>query len=59
MKMPNQSPPVMRSVSPAAMLKPGVNASQGITCQLCLAACNQLSGLAKTLCIAACDATVC
>ena len=42
MVLPNQSPPVARHVSRAAMLKSGIGASQGIPCQLCHAACDQL-----------------
>ena len=58
MRLPNQSVPVMRSAgsSPA---RTGIGMSQSVPCQLCMAACNQLGGIAKTLCILACNATVC
>lgn len=61
MKLPNQSPPVMRQVSTAAMLKPGIAASSlgGIACTICHAGCSALPEPAKTLCNIACDHTVC
>jgi hypothetical protein len=57
MKMPNQSKPVLRSVS-TTPTQDGV-ALSGVACDLCMAACNQLSGIAKMLCQAACNSTVC
>lgn len=58
MRLPNQSPPVMRSVSNAAMLKTGIEAS-GIACTLCHMGCNALPEPARTVCNLACDHTVC
>jgi hypothetical protein len=57
MRIPSQSKPVMRDIS-ATPMKHGVMAS-GIACDLCMAACNELSGFAKTLCQLACSKTVC
>jgi hypothetical protein len=57
MRLPKQSKPVARSVS-SSPAKVGV-APSSIPCDLCMAACNQLSGIAKTLCVMACNATVC
>jgi hypothetical protein len=58
MNLPRQSPPVMRNVTTASLLKTGVEAS-GIACTLCHMGCDHLSGMAKTLCNLACDHTVC
>jgi hypothetical protein len=57
MRIPSQSKPVTRGVStsPAA---DSVGPSS-IQCDLCMLACNQLSGIAKALCQAACNNTVC
>ncbi len=57
MRMPNQTPPVARGIS-TGPAKNGTGPSS-IPCDLCMAACNQLSGIAKTLCVMACNATVC
>jgi hypothetical protein len=57
MRMPIQSKPVSRGVSPAAM-KDAV-APSGVACDLCMAACDQLGGFKKTLCQLACNHTVC
>lgn len=57
MRMPNQTPPVARGIS-TGPAKNGTGPSS-IPCDLCMAACNQLSGFAKTLCVMACNATVC
>ena len=45
MRLPKQSKPVARSVS-SSPSKVGV-APSSIPCDLCMAACNQLSGIAK------------
>jgi hypothetical protein len=58
MRMPTQSPPVERRVSASALRQGGLAAS-GIACDLCMAGCNELSGIAKTLCQLACQKTVC
>jgi hypothetical protein len=57
MRMPIQSKPVSRGVSPAAM-KDTV-APSGVACDLCMAACDQLGGFKKTLCQLACNHTFC
>lgn len=57
MKLPHQSAPVVRTVGGSTAAR-NVTPS-GIPCDLCMAACNQLSGIAKMLCQAACNATVC
>jgi hypothetical protein len=59
MHLPHQSAPVQRNVSPAAIRNNGLTASQSIPCQLCMMACDHLSGIAKTLCQLACQHTVC
>jgi hypothetical protein len=56
MRMPNQSIPVVRVASISAMGSAVTPSS--IQCDLCMAACNQLNGIAKTLCQAACSSTV-
>lgn len=58
MNLPIQSRPVMRTVS-IAKEKPGVQASDGLGCNLCRAACSALSEPARSLCLIACDRTVC
>jgi hypothetical protein len=58
MRMPIQSTPVSRGVSTTAM-RDAVAPSGGIACDLCMAACDHLSGIPKTLCRLACSRTVC
>jgi hypothetical protein len=59
MMLPNQSPPVARRVSPAAMLKAGVAASDSVACQICHAGCGALPWPASIACNLVCDNTVC
>jgi len=58
MRLPKQAKPVERSQIEARAEYRAIKPSD-LACDLCLAACNQLSGAAKTACIIACDATVC
>jgi hypothetical protein len=58
MRLPKQTAPVVRNVSTTRYSAQRV-AAAGVACDICMAGCNLLSGLAKTLCIAACNATVC
>ncbi len=58
MRLPKQAAPVLRNVSAARFNAERV-AAAGIACDICMAGCNLLSGIAKTLCIMACNATVC
>ena len=58
MKPPNQSPPVIRSVSTAAIINAAIEPS-GIACTICHAGCSALPEPAKSLCNLACDHTVC
>ena len=58
MKLPNQTPPVVRHVSTAPMLQVNVAASD-LPCTLCRLGCNALPEPARTVCNLACDRTVC
>ena len=67
--LPNIQPPVDRSErarqqhvkhrAPQQSFRGAVGTSESIPCMLCMAACNQLGGIAKSLCQMACNATVC
>ena len=66
--LPNIHPPVDRSEKarqqhvkhrvPQQTYRGAVSASSDITCQFCMAACDQLEGEAKTLCKLACSTTI-
>ena len=58
MNLPRQASPVSRQTSGAKYGAQGV-APSSITCDICMAGCNLLSGFAKTLCVMGCNATVC
>ena len=58
MHLPRQSAPVQRHLSTSAIRNNGI-ASQSIPCDICMMACDHLSGIAKTLCQLACQNTVC
>jgi hypothetical protein len=58
MRLPKQAKPVMHARSSANIKNGGVKPSD-IKCDLCMIACNQLSGIARDLCIIACNNTVC
>jgi len=59
MRLPNQSPPVMRHLSDAALIKTGIEPSDSIACSACHAACGALPWPANIACNIACDNTVC
>ncbi len=59
MNLPHQAVPVPRHVSETKFEAGRVTASNGIACQLCMAACDQLSGMSRTLCQLAYQHTVC
>jgi hypothetical protein len=59
MNLPHQAAPVRRQVSESKFEAGRVTASNGVACQLCMAACDQLGGTAKTLRRLACQHTVC
>ena len=58
MRMPIQSVPVSRRGVSTAAMKDTV-APSNIPCDICMAGCDQLSGIAKSLCQLACSKTVC
>ncbi|WP_170110358.1 hypothetical protein [Flavilitoribacter nigricans] len=57
MNLPKQAVPVQKA-SKVNYRSNGMQLSS-IPCDICMAGCSMLTGIAKTLCIAACNATVC
>jgi len=58
MHLPKQSAPVRRRPSETKLAGDQIGPSN-IACDICMAGCNLLSGIAKSLCILACQKTVC
>jgi hypothetical protein len=58
MRLPKQAKPVVHARSSVDKYVGGVKPSS-IECDLCMVACNQLTGVARDLCVIACNNTVC